>query len=113
MFSGRSAGRPEGRRYVDGFAYVKIEARILACAQCGKVSRFVLFAADIPSIVEPFGAGASTGKYSLAGAAGLGEAQELVWRAVCEYCCDKNLGTCKQWIGRQFRQRGSRIGVER
>src|SRR5258708_39753598 len=31
--------RPEGRRYVDGFAYVKIEARILARAQCGKVSR--------------------------------------------------------------------------
>src|SRR5258708_14493894 len=27
------------RRYGDGFAYVKIEARILARAQCGKVSR--------------------------------------------------------------------------
>ena len=53
----RLVGRPEGRRYVDGVAYVKIEARILACAQCGKVSRFVLFAADIPSIVEPFCAG--------------------------------------------------------
>src|SRR5260221_12562613 len=37
-FSHRSGCR-EGRRYVDGFAYVKIEARILARAQCGKVSR--------------------------------------------------------------------------
>src|SRR5260221_13986747 len=38
MFSHRWGWR-EGRRYVDGFAYVKIEARILARAQCGKVSR--------------------------------------------------------------------------
>src|SRR4029077_10736564 len=27
----RLGARPEGRRYVDGFAYVKIEARLLAC----------------------------------------------------------------------------------
>ncbi len=77
MFFQRLAGRPEGRRYVDGFAYVKIEARILARAQCGKVSRFVLFAADIPSIVEPFCAGALAGKHSLAGSANLGETRAL------------------------------------
>jgi hypothetical protein len=77
MFFLRLSGRPDGRRYVDGFAYAKIEARILACAQCGKVSRFVLFAADIPSIIEPFGAGAFAGKYSLAGSAGLGETRAL------------------------------------
>jgi hypothetical protein len=86
MFSGRSAGRPEGRHYVDGFAYVKIEARILARTQCGKVSRFVLFAADIPSIVEPFGAGASAGKYSLAGSAGLAETCAFFRLAICECC---------------------------
>src|SRR6266853_3394553 len=52
MFFQRLGSRLEGRRYVDGFAYAKIEARSLARAQCGKVSRFVLFAADIPSIAE-------------------------------------------------------------
>jgi hypothetical protein len=77
-------GRPEGRRYVDGFAYVKIEARILARAQCGKVSRFVLFAADIPSIVEPICAGALAGKRPLAGSAGLGETRAFIRLAVCE-----------------------------
>jgi hypothetical protein len=86
MFFPRLGGRREGRRYVDGFAYVKIEARILACAQCGKVSRFVLFAADIPSIVEPFCAGALVGRYSLAGPPGLGETRAFFRLAIRESC---------------------------
>jgi len=36
-----------------------------------EVSRFVRFAADIPSIAEPFFAGVLAGKYSLAGSASL------------------------------------------
>ena len=101
MFFLRLGGRPEGCRYVDGFAYVKIEARILARAQCGKVSRFVLFAADIPSIIEPFGAGAFARKYSLAGSAGLGETQAFFRLANCESCRrTKSLPACLQRAGR-------------
>jgi hypothetical protein len=100
MFFLRLGGRPEGCRYVDGFAYVKIEARILARAQCGKVSRFVLFAADIPSIIEPFGAGAFAGKYSLAGSAGLGETQAFFRLANCESCHNpKAFAAPFEWLG--------------
>ena len=100
MFFLRLGGRPEGCRYVDGFACVKIEARILARAQCGKVSRFVLFAADIPSIIEPFGAGAFSGKYSLAGSARLGETRTLAWRAIGESCHNpKAFAAPFEWLG--------------
>jgi len=100
MFFPRLGGRPEGRRYVDGFAYVKIEARILACAQCGKVSRFVLFAADIPSIVEPFCAGASAGQYSLAGSTSMGEARVLARLAIHEFSRrTKSLAARNEWLG--------------
>jgi hypothetical protein len=99
MFFLRLVGRPEGRRYVDGFAYVKIEARILARAQCGKVSRFVLFAADIPSIVEPFGAGALAGKHSLAGSAGVGETLAFFPLAIREprYCAKNFAAPCQRF----------------
>src|SRR3984893_12493633 len=113
MFFQRLGGRLEGRRYVDGFAYVKIEARSLARAQCGKVSRFVLFAADIPSIAEPFSVGAPAGEYSSAGPARLGKA--LVPRRITihEYSsCTKDLVSVFQRIGRQLRQRGSRSGAQ-
>ena len=55
-------------------AYVKIKARILARSVREGIT-FVLFAADIPSIPESFGAGALAGKHSLAGPASLGEAR--------------------------------------
>src|SRR5690242_11145357 len=101
MFFGRLAGRPEGRRYVDGFAYVKIEARILARAQCGKVSRFVLFASDIPSITEPLWTGAHAGKYSFAGSAGMGEARPFFRTAIRKSRWrTKNLAASLQRAGR-------------
>src|SRR5260370_33248258 len=94
-------------------AYVKINARILARPVRERIT-FVLFAADIPSIPESFGAGALAGEYSLAGPAGLGEARAFFRLAVsASCCCTKNFVSRFERAGRQFCRRGARIRAPR
>ncbi len=66
-------------------AYVKIEARILALLVREGIT-FVLFAAYIPAIAEPFGARAFVGKRSFVDSASLGAARKSCRIAVCDYC---------------------------
>src|SRR5260370_32880420 len=90
-------------------AYVKIKARILARPVREGIT-FVLFAADIPSIPESFGAGALAGEYSLAGPASLAEARaffRLAASASC--CCRKNFVFPFERAARQLCRRGSPI----
>ena len=67
-------------------AYVKIEARILALLVREGIT-FVLFAAYIPAIAEPFGARAFVGECSFADPASLGAARKSRRIAVCESRC--------------------------
>jgi hypothetical protein len=90
-------------------AYVKIEARILALLVREGIT-FVLFAAYIPAIAEPFGARAFVGEYSFARPARLGKVLGSFWGSVRESCrYTKAFAAFLHWLGRQFRQRGSRI----
>src|SRR6267378_1388398 len=89
-------------------AYVKIEARILALLVREGIT-FVLFAAYIPAIAESFGARAFIGEYSFAPPARLGKVLGSFWRSVRESYCTKAFAAFFHWLGRQFRQRGSRI----
>src|SRR5260370_4596349 len=94
-------------------AYVKIESRIVARSVREGIT-FVLFAADIPSIPESFGAGALAGEYSLGGAASLGEARAFFRLAVpASCCCTKSFVSRFERAGRQFRRCGSRIRAQR
>src|SRR5882762_3567767 len=70
---------------------------------------FVLFAAYIPAIAEPFGARAFVGEYSFARPARLGKVLGSFWRSVRESYCTKAFAAFFHWLGRQFRQRGLRI----
>src|SRR5712672_4398897 len=69
-------------------AYVKIEARILALLVREGIT-FVLFAAYIPAIAEPFGARAFVGEYSFARPARLGKVLRSFRRSVRESCSTK------------------------
>src|SRR5712675_3196459 len=90
-------------------AYVKIEARILALLVREGIT-IVLFAAYIPAVAEPFGAGAFVGKCSFADPASLGAARKSCRTAIREsHCYAKVFAALVQWIRRQFNQRGSRI----
>ena len=86
-------------------AYVKIEARILARPVREGIT-FVLFAADIPSIVESFGVGALAGKCPGDDSPGVGEAWAIFRPAVTAFCrrAKKCFGALRR-IGGEFRQR--------
>jgi hypothetical protein len=94
-------------------AYVKIEARILARLVREGIT-FVLFATDIPSIIESFGVGALAGKSSRDDSVGVGEARAIFQFAVSAFRRrDKKCFGALQRVGREFRQRSPRIRTER
>src|SRR5260370_40636571 len=104
IFRFRVFGVAESQR-----AYVKIEARILALARAGRYHTFVLCAANIPRVVEPFGAGALAGKYPVAGAASFFQGQisfsDRLPRTICR--SDSRTFHCND-TRRAFLQRCSR-----
>src|SRR5712692_9983618 len=105
IFRFRVFGVAESQR-----AYVKIEARILALARAGRYHTFVLFAANIPRVVESFGAGALAGKYPVADAASFFKEQISFSDAVPGTICGSETRIFRRkWSRRAFRQRGSRI----
>jgi hypothetical protein len=67
-------------------AYVKIEARILALLVREGIT-FVLFAAYIPAIAEPFGARSFVGECSFVRPPSLGKVLGPFRRSVRESCC--------------------------
>jgi len=67
-------------------AYVKIEARILALLVREGIT-IVLFAAYIPAVAKPFGAGAFVGKRAFVDSASLGAARKSCRIAIRESCC--------------------------
>src|SRR5260370_40563260 len=105
IFRFRVFGVAESQR-----AYVKIEVLILALARAGRYPTFVLFAANIPRVVEPFGAGALAGKYPVAGAASFFQEQISFSDPVPGTICRSETRTFHgKWSRRAFRQCGSRI----
>jgi hypothetical protein len=79
-------------------AYVKIEAILALLVREGIT--FVLFAAYIPAIAEPFGARTFVGEYSFARPARLGKALGSFRGSARESCCTKAFATFLHWLGR-------------
>src|SRR5260370_29243082 len=104
IFRFRVFGVAESQR-----AYVKIEARILALARAGRYHTFVLFAANIPRVVESFGGGALAGKYPVAGAASFFKEQISFSDAARGTICRGETSTFhRKWTRPAFLQCGSR-----
>src|SRR3982074_19263 len=80
-------------------AYVKIEARILALLVREGIT-FVLFAAYIPAIAEPFGARAFVGEYSFDLTTRLDKALGSLRLSVRESCCTKAFAAFLHGLGR-------------